>query len=285
LAQRTRKTPLAVAGKERADELAPKQRQAVAAGDKTLTKGLQLLEALSECESSRGISELSHELSLTKSNVHRLLQTLLRCGYVAQETSTERYLLTSKLWQVARRGRPYDALRRLARPVLRDLVDETHESVLLCVLENDELVPIDQVETHYPVRVFFSVGQSFPIDRVVMMGKALTALQLIALASRPQMEARLAIRKVEKQLQKNASYVDLELTKLAEIRKSGFAMSKGEWIDGANAVAVPVTDAAHNLIGVLSCFGPAERFSEARLRKIQRTLALGAQELSRRLCA
>jgi DNA-binding IclR family transcriptional regulator len=168
--------------------------------------------------------------------------------------------------------------------VLRDLVEETSESVLLCVLENDELVPIDQVETHYPVRVFFSVGQSFPIDRVVMMGKALTALQLVALASRPQMEARLAIRKVEKQLQKSAGYVELELAKLAEVRKHGFAMSKGEWIDGANAVAVPVTDAARNLIGVLSCFGPADRLSDATLRKIQKMLALGAQELSRRLC-
>jgi len=281
---------LAAPEKERATDLAPKdlapkERRAATAGDKTLTKGLQLLEALSEWESSRGISELAHELSLTKSNVHRLLQTLSRCGYVTQEASTERYLLTSRLWQVARRGRPYDALRRLARPVLRDLVEETSESVLLCVLENDELVPVDQVETHYPVRVFFSIGQSFPIDRVVMMGKALTALQLVALASRPQMEARLAVRKVEKQLQKSAGFVELELAKLAEVRKNGFAMSKGEWIDGANAVAVPVTDAAHNLIGVLSCFGPAERLSDARLRKIQRMLALGAQELSRRLCA
>jgi IclR family transcriptional regulator, KDG regulon repressor len=284
LAQRSRKAPRAAAG-DSVGKVAAKEPRPATAGDKTLTKGLQLLEALSQREGSRGISELAHELSLTKSNVHRLLQTLSRCGYVTQEASTERYLLSSKLWQVARRGRPYDALRRLVRPVLRDLVDETSESVLFCVLDNDELVPIDQVETHYPVRVFFSVGQSFPIDRVVMMGKTLTALQYIALASRPQMEARLAIRKVQKQLQKGESYVELELSKLVEVRNSGFAMSKGEWIDGANAIAVPVTDVAHNLIGVLSCFGPADRLTEVRLRKIQEMLARGAQELSRRLCA
>ena len=281
MAQRSRKTPLAVGDSGR--KVLP--REPATPGDKTLTKGLQLLEALSQCEGSRGISELANELSLTKSNVHRLLQTLSRCGYVTQEASTERYLLSSKLWQVARRGRPSDALRRLIRPVLRDLVDETGESVLFCVLENDELVPIDQVETHYPVRVFFSVGQSFPIDRVVMMGKALTALQLIALASRPPMEARLAIRKVQKQLQKSANYVESELSKLSDVRNCGFAMSKGEWIDGANAVAVPVSDAAHSLIGVLSCFGPAERLTEARLRKIQKMLARGAEDLARRLCA
>lgn len=285
MAERDRKAPSTIPGEDRSGDIAAKPQQPATAGDKTLTKGLQLLEALSRCDGSRGISELAHELSLTKSNVHRLLQTLSRCGYVTQEPSTERYLLSSKLWQVARRSRPYDALRRLVRPVLRDLVDETGESVLFCVIENDELVPIDQVETHYPVRVFFSVGQSFPIDRVVMMGKGLTALQYIALASRPQMEARLAIREVQKQLQKSAGYVELEMTRLAEVRNGGFAMSKGEWIDGANAVAVPVADAAHTLIGVLSCFGPADRLTEARLREVQKVLAHGAQELSRRLCA
>src|SRR5580698_4750005 len=111
---------------------------AAAPVDKTLTKGLQLLEAMAEGEQSRGISELALQLSLTKSNVHRLLQTLSKCGYVTRETGTDRYLLSTKLWRVSRRGRPYDALRRLARPVLRTLVDDTGESVLFCVIENDE---------------------------------------------------------------------------------------------------------------------------------------------------
>lgn len=269
---------------DKAEANAPKQVRATA-GDKTLTKGLQLLEALAECEGSRGISELAHELSLTKSNVHRLLQTLIRCGYVSREVSTERYVLSSKLWQVARRGRPHDALRRLVRPILRALVEETAESVLFCVIENDELIPIDQVETHYPVRVFFSVGQAFPIDRVIMMGKAFTALQLIALASRPQMEARLAFRKVQKQLQKSASFVDQQMAQLDEIRKNGFATSLGEWVSGANAVAVPINGSAGTLVGVLSCFGPADRLPESRLRKIQKLLAFKARDLSRLLCA
>ncbi len=255
------------------------------AGDKTLTKGLQLLEALARCDGARGITELAHELSLTKSNVHRLLQTLIRSGYVTREPSTERYVLSSKLWQMSRQGRPYDALRRLARPLLRGFVEETSESVLFCVLEHDELIPIDQVETHYPVRVFFTIGEAFPIDRVIMSGKALTALQLTALAHRPQAEARLALRKVQKQLQKGAQFGERQMTQLAEIRKSGFAMSLGEWVSGANAVAVPMRDGAGDLIGVLSCFGPADRLSETRLRKIQKVLARTAEELARRVGA
>jgi IclR family transcriptional regulator, KDG regulon repressor len=251
--------------------------------DKTLTKGLHLLETLSESEESRGMSELAHELSLTKSNVHRLLQTLIRCGYVAREARTERYLLSSKLWQISRRGKPFDALRRLVRPALRSLVLETGESVVFTVVEDDELVLIDQVETQSPVRVFFSVGQSFPIDQVVMQGKGLTALQLVVLASRPQIEARTAARNVQKQLRKGEDFIDQLLSQISEVRENGFALSRGEWVSGVNAVAVPVADGSHGLIGVLSCFGPADRVTASKLAKIEKMLRRKAHELSRLL--
>ncbi len=254
--------------------------------DKTLTKGLQLLEALSECERSRGISELAHELSLTKSNVHRLLQTLSRCGYVMQEPTTERYLLSSKLWQVSRRARPYDALRRLAGPILRSFVQETNESVVFVVVESEDLIVIDQAQTQNPVRVvFFSIGQSFPVDRVVMMGRGLTALQLVALSYRPKVQARNVLQKVRKQLGMSKSYIDTQLSELLAIRKNGYAVNQGAWVAGANAVAVPVSESSHNLIGILSCFGPAGRLTTRNLKVIQKSLSRKAQELSQRLCA
>ena len=252
--------------------------------DKTLTKGLDLLEALAEAEGSRGISDLAQQLSLNKSNVHRLLQTLIRCGYVMREAGTERYLLSSKLWRIARRAQPFDALRRAVRPTLRNLVDEAGESVLFTIIDGDNLIPIDQVETHNPVRVFFTVGQSFPIDQVVLMGKALTALQLVALACRSPLEAQLAARKVQKQLNAPPSFAKGQLALIEQARTQGFAVSRGEWVAGANAVAFPVLDQAGQLIGVLSCFGPADRLSDARLIDLQHLLGTAARELSRRIC-
>lgn len=252
--------------------------------DKTLTKGLHLLETLSQSEGSYGISELANELSLNKSNVHRLLQTLIRCGYVTRENNTERYLLSSKLWRISRRGKPFDALRILVRPALRNLVLETNESVVFAVVEDDELVLIDQVETSNPVRVFLSIGQSFPIDQVVMRGNGLMALQLVALANRPAVEMRLAALNVQKQLRKSNAFVELQLSQISEVRRSGFACSRGGWVSGVNAVAVPVSDASHNLIGVLSCFGPAERVPKGSFTVLAKTLRKTAQELSRRLC-
>lgn len=249
--------------------------------DKTLTKGLALLAALAGGEGPRGISDLADQLSLTKSNVHRLLQTLMSCGFVAREAVTGRYLLSSKLWRIAQRSRPFDALRQTVRPVLRRLVEEIGESVLFAVVQEDEMIPIDQVETTNLLRVYFTIGQPFPIDQVVLSGKCLTALQVVALAGRSEVEARRAATKVQKQLQKGAAFAEGELARIAGAQKSGFAVSLGEWVSGANAVAVPVKDASELVFGVLSCFGPADRLPETRLRQIQKTLAAAAQELSR----
>lgn len=249
-------------------------------GDKTLTKGLQLLEALSQGDGSGGVSELAQQLALTKSNVHRLLQTLIRCGYVTRNAGTERYFLSSRLWRISRQGMPFAALQRRVRPLLRSVVEETDESAVFVVIENDDLVLIDQVETQNPVRVFFSIGQSFPIDEVVMMGKALTALQMVALSRWPEPRTISALGKVKRQLKADDAFVDLQMAELHAIRKNGAAYSRGGWVAGVNAVAVPVTDSAGTLIGVLSCFGPAERIPEHQLREIRKILARKAQKLS-----
>lgn len=255
-----------------------------ATGDKTLTKGLQLLESLSASQGSRGLSELALELSLTKSTVHRLLQTLSRCGYVTREARTDRYLLSSKLWRLARHSQPFEALRRSVRPLLNSVVEQTGESAVFALVEDDDLVIIDQVETQNPVRVvFFSVGQSFAIDSVVPPGKTLTALQLIALANRSGAEAPGGLRGPQLQSRQRAASVERQMAGLAAIKKAGAAISRGEWVDGVNAVAVPISDGCPGLavLGVLSCFGPADRATEAKLQKFQKILSLKARELSR----
>jgi IclR family transcriptional regulator, KDG regulon repressor len=273
-----------IAGDELRKMIPKKSSQSASPSDKTLTKGLQLLEALSAGDGARGISELAHELSLTKSNVHRLLQTLSRCGYVMRDASTERYLLSSKLWRVSRRDRSFETLQGFARPILRDLVAETNESAVFVVVEHDNLVVIDQVETPNPVRVvFFDIGQSFPIDQVTMMGRGLTALQLIALAHRPEAEARAALRKVQIQLKKNKSFLDEQLAALPAIRKNGSMVNQGQWVSGANAVAVPVYESSDRLLGVMSCFGPADRLTERRIDGVLNVLTRQAAELSQRL--
>lgn len=87
--------------------------------DSTLAKGLQILETLAQSNGPRGVSELSRELELTKSNVFRLLQTLSTLGY-ARPTEDKRYTATLKTWQVGARGRRTFQPARTLRPRAAD---------------------------------------------------------------------------------------------------------------------------------------------------------------------
>jgi IclR family KDG regulon transcriptional repressor len=241
--------------------------------DKSLTKGLQVVEALAKSQGPRGVSELARELDLTKSNVHRLIQTLILSGYVNKEESTDRYELSSKVWRLSRLGPPFANLRLIIRPILREAVKKADDSVLFAAAEVDELVIIDQVETQKVVRVYFSMGQSFRMDQIVRAGKGLTALQMVALANRPLRDKLARAReKTEKSL--------VSAARLEQIRNDGFALSKGNWIPDVNAVNIPVFDTEQRFLGVLSCFGPATRLNEKRIPAVLKILKKAALKIA-----
>lgn len=244
--------------------------------DKSLTKGLQVLEALSKSEGPRGVSELARELDLTKSNVHRLMQTLILSGYVNKEETTDRYELSSKVWRLSRLGPPFANLRLIIRPILREAVEKADDSILFAAAEVDELVIIDQVETQKVVRVYFSLGQSFRMDQIIRAGKGLTALQMVALANRPLRDKLAPAREKAKKSHVNAARLD-------QIRKDGFAVSMGNWIADVNAVNIPVVDSEQRFLGVLSCFGPATRLNEKRIPAVLKILKRAAHQIAEKI--
>lgn len=69
--------------------------------DKTLTKGLAILEALARRKQPIGASDVAKILGLTKRNTHRLLQTLQQLDFVQKEREGGRYKLTTKLWEIS----------------------------------------------------------------------------------------------------------------------------------------------------------------------------------------
>lgn len=251
--------------------------------DKTLTKGLQLLESLSRSERARGVSELAAELALTKSNVHRLLQSLTSCGFVSRERGGDRYVLTSKLWRLSRLQRPHRALLDLVHPSLSELVAETGETASFAIVEGDDVVMIDQVETPHTVRVFYAIGDAHPLDHVLLSGKGLSALQQVAFAFRPDLEVQRALQTVGRELAQPASYVAEQLARIRKVREQGFALSRGEWVEGVNAVAAPVAGRAGDLIGILVSFGPAHRLPDPAIAAVRQATCAAAKTLAARL--
>lgn len=93
--------------------------------DKTLLKGLQVLERVAESERSVRITDIAAALRLTKSNAHRVLKTLEHAGYLRQDERSREYAPSLKLWELGSgivgrldiRAHASDVLRKLAQHV------------------------------------------------------------------------------------------------------------------------------------------------------------------------
>ncbi len=66
--------------------------------EKTLAKGLVVLEALIRNGRPCGVSDLAVSLGMSKSNAHRLLNTLAETGFVTTEEG--RYAASLKVWEL-----------------------------------------------------------------------------------------------------------------------------------------------------------------------------------------
>ncbi len=141
--------------------------------DSTLSKGLSILENLAGSQEGKGVTDLSRELGLTKSNTFRLLQTLTTLGYV-QHLPDKTYAATLKAWRVGRARVENLKLRELAAAELSFLSQETGETVYLAVRENLSVVYIDKVDSQKPIRSWNAIGGTAPLH-CVGTGKAILA--------------------------------------------------------------------------------------------------------------
>ncbi|MEM7379142.1 MAG: IclR family transcriptional regulator [Pseudomonadota bacterium] len=141
--------------------------------DSTLSKGLRVLEALARSREGKGVTALSKELELTKSNTFRLLQTLCVLGY-ARSTEDKRYVATLKTWQVGRHCVDNLNLRDIARPEMQHLAQETGETIYLAVPEGVHVVYIDKIDSEKPIRSWNPIGGNAPMH-CVGTGKAILA--------------------------------------------------------------------------------------------------------------
>ncbi len=99
--------------------------------------------------SSKGISlgELSAKACLPKGTTHRLLSSLIYFDFVRQDKETRSYSLGFKLVELGNSLLDQINLRKEAEPFLVALSQNTKETAYLAILDHDEVVYIEKIET------------------------------------------------------------------------------------------------------------------------------------------
>jgi len=243
--------------------------------EKTLAKGLLVLEALILCREPAGVSEVADLLGISKSNAHRLLRTLLEMGFAA--SSEGRYWATLKVWELGSHViKRYD-VKDLARPFITRVAVQTAEEVRLAVFDavGLEVVYIDKIDSAHDVRAFSEIGSRSP-SYCTSSGKALLAFQ------DEDVIAQVA-RSLTPRTRWTITDADKFAADLEKARQDGFAISDREFSEQVSGVAAPIFGREGVPIAAISVIGPVERLPMKRLREIGRMTRQACDEVSARL--
>ena len=201
-----------------------------------------------------GVTEIAHELGLSKAAVHRILASLCSRDYVQEDTSTRRYSLGHAAFEL---GLTYLAridVRALAAPELAWLSRQTQETATLSVLVGDGRIYVDQVTPPREIVMSVPLGHRFPLHA----GSSSKAL--LAFLPDDEVERYLG-GGLEPLTESTRTDPDALRVDLANVRSRGFAISAGERQAGATSVAAPVFDHGGRPVASISVCGPAERLA------------------------
>lgn len=240
-------------------------------------RALKIMEFAGEQGRTVGLTEISRGLGLSKSTTHGIVATLERCGYLQQDVETGKYSLGLKLFEL---GQAYVSnldLRAMALPYLKELSSHYQETAHLAVLSRGDVIYIDKVDGPLSIGINSQVGGRNPsyctgVGKILLSG--LTDEQVAKLY-----EGKDFVRYTEK----TVASVEQLLQDVHSIRKQGYAFDKEEFEIGLQCAAVPIRDAAGNIVAAISLSGPAHRLTDSKLEQVVSRMLQMAQQISGRL--
>ena len=235
-------------------------------GGTSLERGLRVLLAVSDRGSVR-VDALVGQLGLPASTVYRYLRTLRDLGLVEE---TDGWYRPGEHLGTTRRV-SNSTLASLAKPILRPLAAETGETALITARAGMAALCVEQVESPSHMRMAFEIGQVLPLQA--------GAASRVLLAYAPQDVIERALGgPLAVYTASTPDAVKLR-RQLENIRATGFATSRGEFIPGAFAVAVPVFH-GESVVAGLALAGPAARCTHEWQVLARPRLADAARSLS-----
>lgn len=259
------------------DGTASRRREDTAQSVRSVERALDILLLFTAGQAEMGITDLAEKAGLSKSTVHRLLTALQNKGFIQQNPENQRYSLGLTLLHLGNLVGDRLDLKRLARPTMTHLQDETGETVNLNIVRDNRRVCIEKVESRHDVRHFVEIGRSLPLYAGAS-GKV-----IMAFMEPEQVEEIIASTGLAGYTPNTITDPDAFREELSRIRQRGYATSLGERVEGAASVSAPVWDRDGKVVASLTVSGPTFRFTPERVLLFVDLLRSAADELSRAL--
>lgn len=211
----------------------------------TVERAMRVLRVMSEGGNAR-LTDIAAAAELDKATTLRLLEVMVRDGFVARDAQSKQFSLGPELMVLGAAAlRRFDP-RPLARPSLLRLVGQFEDSVVLSIPSGVESLCIDVEEGTYPIRAnYLRVGSRRPLGA--------GAGSLALLAWMPEAEREAALEILANQMSRYPRITPALLReRIADARERGHVVLLDVVVERMGGIAVPVLDPEGRPVAALS---------------------------------
>jgi len=239
-------------------------------------KVLKILEALHNNPSGLQLKQIAKETAINKSTAYRFLAHLQSEGYLFRDDAGA-YVIGPKLSRMGSGTNFEESLRKTSRAILQDLWKATGETVNLAILDGQQILYLDVIESSHTFRFASEVGARRPLH-CTALGKAIMSQLPVEDAS--ELVASLTMERQTPRTLVQPAKLKKELVKT---RLQGYALDDEEAVMGARCIAAPIFNANGKVIGGVSVSGPLTRITAEKVSIIGTITKEAANAISRRL--
>ena len=245
----------------------------------TLIRGFLIVEKVVQADRPLSSAYLAEELDLPKATVHRICQQLQDEGLLQREPDGKRFTGGKRLRNLAMSTLSNSVIGAHRHSILQALSKEVDETCNLTVLDGNEIVYLDRVETNWAYRIHLPVGSHLPLH--------CTAAGKLFLANMKPAARRRLISSLTLSRHTALTITDPEALHehLNKIAAEGVGYDAGEFLDGLVAISVPVIGDDNQMCFVIAIHAPSVRKSLEELRQYLPALRHAAARMAASECS
>jgi IclR family transcriptional regulator, KDG regulon repressor len=226
---------------------------------KVLSHMIAILDCFSVSQPELGVREVARQSGLSTSTAGRLMAELKEAGLLKQNPASRAYSPGSKVLAWSSVYMATLNIRSAALPYMEELRRTSGETVTLYILEGNDRLCVERMESQHNIRMVTRVGQKLPLY-AGSAGKAILAFMPVV-----WIDDYLASVALKPLTARTIDDVGRLRGELEQIRQDGYAASFGEWILEASGVAAPIFGPMGAVLGAISISGPGSRFTPERV--------------------
>lgn len=233
---------------------------------KSTRTAFRIIEIIQQADGA-GVTHISDKLELSKSAVHKHLQSLLVEEYVTKKNSE--YHLSLKFLDHGGFALSRSDLAIIARPKIRELAEELGELTNFALKSQYRGAFVFNFNDQYNLRRKAYIGKRFYLHQTAA-GKA-----MLSKLSDDEITAVIEAEGLPANTEESITTEQELMEEISMVRERGYAKNVGEYRDEIKAIGAPVVDPETGDIGAISLSSPYNArksdFREYYIKKIQET--------------